>query len=300
VRRLGARWRAVAPSQTAEAARDAVSRAQAALSDDHRKGAERQLLGLLDELVPAIDSWAARAAGAVEERPLSAAAGIVGMWGELCDIDVERESMEELLIWHAAHADAALAAALSGCTSAAELADGVAASMAAAPLPRPDWWRRLARRAPSGLGDRGHLSVQRGSAIVLERPPPAEAEGVTSAAGDYSTNLGELVHGDRLTLRWPLPMPGQVAVLHAAAGEAAGEASLSVLLPEDPSEMLSRRAGEVVEVVGEVARVSEGPEHGLVVLWGPELLPPTWAHDAVRRGRLPPDVRPWLYRYRVS
>ena len=38
-------------------------------------------------------------------------------------------------------------------------------------------------------------------------------------------------------------------------GEAAGEASLSVLLPEDPSEMLSRRAGEVVEVAEGFATV---------------------------------------------
>lgn len=285
MRRLGARWRPVAPEAAAEAARDCVSRAQAALSDDHRPGAERQLLGLLPLLVPAIDSWAAAEAGDADERPVSAAAGLLGLWDELPDIDVERESIEELLIWHAAHAEP------SQPLGEAELR----AALAAASLPRPDWWRRLARRAPSGLGDRGHLIVQRGAQIVLERPPPDQ-----ESATDYTTELGKLTHGDRLTLRWPMPMPGQVAVLHAAAGASPGEASLSVLLPQDPSEMIPRRAGEVIEVVGEVAPVPEGPEHGLVVLWGPELLPPTWADDAVRRGRLPPDVRPWRYRYHVS
>jgi hypothetical protein len=63
---------------------------------------------------------------------------------------------------------------------------------------------------------------------------------------------------------------------------------------------VARRQNELVEVVGELSAVSGCSEHGLVVLWGPELLPPSWAAEVVARRRLPPAARVFLYHYTVE
>ena len=83
------------------------------------------------------------------------------------------------------------------------------------------------------LGDRGYVTVQRGSQVVLERPPPSALAALPTAAEEdaWSSDLGRLFHGDRLTLRWEMPVPGKLAVVHVAGDSP--EAELSLLLPGD-------------------------------------------------------------------
>lgn len=303
--RLAAGWRPVLPPQLADAAADCVVRAQAALLDEHVEGALRQMLELYDLLVPPLDAaMQARlqaAMAATEQRdgqaaPISAAAGLCGLWDELPDVDVEHESIEELLVWHAGGVDPAEASAQPAGRSE------VAAALAALPRPRSHWWRRLSRRAAGGLGDCGHITVQRGSLTVLERPPPAAKRALAAVSSRrtyrWSSELGSFFDGDRLTLRWPMAQPGQLAVVHAL--EEGPDAELSLLLPKDPSEAEARRQHEIVELTGELDLVDDHLEHAMVVLWGPELLPPSWASALVARRQLPPEVRVWLYRYTVK
>ncbi len=305
MRRLHSGWRPIVSSAVAEQARDCVARAQAALLDEHDSGALRQILCLHDLLVPPLDAWVrSQAAKSGQDDgqavAMSAALGLFGLWNELPDIDVERESIEELLVFHAAHVDSSFFPDGQG---TALVPEQLEAALRKLPRPRSRFWRRLARRASGSLGDRGYITVQRGSTVVLERPPalsgsePAAAESGNEESSDYCSDLGELRAGDRLTLRFAMPLPGQLAVLHAAGD--GYEAELALLLPQSVSEAVVRRHQEIVEVAGEIFAVPHCPEHGLCVLWGPELLPPSWGREVVLRRQVPPQARVFLYRYTV-
>lgn len=292
--RRTAGFRSVVSTEIGEAARDAVAAAQAALLDDHRLGAQRQMLRLYELLVPPLDAWMGQQIGDSRDgAPMSAAAGLLGLWEELLDVDVERESIEELLVFYAGRVDPASPAA-----QVSSPAD-VEALLAAAPRPEARFFRRLERRAAGSLGDRGHLSVQRGAQLVLERSPPAPDGEAPFGDPPWSCEIGDFLDGDRLILRWSVPLPGQVAVLHAAFSSETSEPELSLLLPQDSGEAVVRRHNEIVEVIGELSALSQRPFHALIVLWAPELLPPSWASEAALRRRVPPDARMFIYRYTV-
>ncbi len=298
MRRLGQAWQPIVSAERIEAGRDFVARGQAALQDEHVEGALRQMMALYDLLVPPLDDWTQKrleAENLLEDAaPLSAAVGLLGLWDEILDIDVERESIEELLIFHAAHAN--FEALLPPPSTRAQLE----AALRSMPKPRSSWWRRLVRRAAGGLPDGGYITVQRANAIVFERPPPLPAATAQNFSSDdaQGIRLGAFCDGDRFTLRWPMALPGQLAVVHAV--ENSDVAELSLLLPQDSSEAVSRRHHEVVEVSGELVAVPGCSEHGLAVLWGPELLPPAWPGEALVRRRVPSEVRALLYRYTVA
>jgi hypothetical protein len=95
-----------------------------------------------------------------------------------------------------------------------------------------------------------------------------------------------------------MPLPGKLAVVHATGD--GYEAELSLLLPQDPSEAVTRRHHEIVEVVGELQAVPHYLEHGLIVIWGPELMPQSWANEVVVRRLLPSESRVFRYRYTVQ
>jgi hypothetical protein len=292
--RRPAGFRSVVSVEIAEAARDAVAAAQAALLDDHRRGAERQLLRLYELLVAPLDDWMRRRIGEADDGAvMSSAAGLLGLWEEILDVDVERESIEELLVFYAGRVDPATPAAQA--TTAAD----VESLLARAPRPEARFFRRLERRAAGSLGDRGHITVQRGAQLVLERAPAMPDGEAPFAEPSWSCEIGDFIDGDRLILRWSVPLPGQVAVLHAAFSSDASEPELSLLLPQDSGEAVVRRHGEVVEVIGEVSALSQRPFHALIVLWAPELLPPSWAGEVALRRRVPPDARLFVYRYTV-
>ena len=246
--------------------------------------------------MPALDEALLR------ERPdageaLSAGAGPLGLWRGLRGLGIEQAPAAELLLFYAALADEtedSLSPVLTAEAQEEQWAQ-LEARLRGEPLPRPSWWRRLARSGAGGLGDRARLQVQRGALIVLERlpPPPEEAD-----ADLFETDLGELAAGDRLTLQLPAPLPGRIAVLHAVGDEE--EAELSVLLPASAAEEAPRRALEVIEVSGEVEPVAGTGERSLIVLWAPELLPAGWYRQVAPRRRLPPEARLWRYRYRVG
>ena len=295
--RRTAGFRPVVSPVIAEAARDAVAGAQAALLDDHVLGAQRQMLRLYDLLVPPLDAWMhERLTGRISDgaASVSAAAGLLGLWDEILDVDVERESIEELLVYYAARLESDAAAAQLSTREEVE------AQLAVAPRPQARFWRRLLRRAAGSVGDRGHITVQRGGQVVLERAPPLESEPAELGEdAPWSCEIGDFLDGDRLILRWSVPLPGQVAVLHAAFANDESEPELSLLLPQESGEAVVRRPNEIVEVMGELGALSQRPFHGLVVLWVPELLPPSWASEVTVRRRIPPDSRLFLYRYTV-
>jgi hypothetical protein len=304
VRRLGSRWRPLCDPLTAEAARDLIARAQAALSDDHRAGAERQLLRLYDLLVPVLDEWALSKSADAE----SATPGLLDLWLELPDIDAERESIEELLLWYAAHrseaggTQAAIAPAQDEAERSAQRG-WLEQALRAAERPTSQWWRRLTRRAAGSLQDCAHLTVQRGAQVVWERPPPPGPK--VGNAAEATTQLPTLQPGDRLTLRFAVPAPGRVLVLHAL-GDVRG-ADLEQVLPapeEDrDGEGVPRRAHELIEVVGEIAAAvatGGGDEHSLILLWGPEQLPPSWGHEVLARRSVPTGCRLYRYCYSVA
>lgn len=316
MRRLGSRWRPVVSADIAEQARDLIVRAQAALSDDHVLGAQRQLLLLYDLLVPPLDAWAlGRSADATSVTP-----GLLGLWGDLPDIDAERESIEELLVWHTGYCDLSVLPAVATQPvlvrpDAASTDDESAAqrrwlqdALVQAETPQTHWWRRFSRRAQGPLGDCAHISLQRGLTIVSERAPAArggaDPEGASPGGGDLdaTTSLGTLQAGDRLTLRWTVVLPGRVLVLHAIGD--AGAADLSLLLPgPDGVEEAVRRAHELVEVVGEVEPATSeqgGCEHSLILVWGPEMLPPGWGNEVLTRRCVPVGTRLWRYVYAVE
>lgn len=284
-----------------EAGRDLLVRAQAALLDQHPAGARRSLLELHDLLVPFLD----RALGQTGKEGPSSRAGMLGLYRELPDIDAERESLPELLLRHAAALE--VEAPESGLPELDR--EALRALLEREPAPRSLWWRRLCRGAAGPLGDRARVQVQRGDQVILERLPAAEGRVAGADGPDYSprglplpsswrTELLPLRHGDRLTLQLLLPLPGRLAVLHALSDETEEAAELALLLPQQPGEEAPRRALETVELVGEVETAAG--THALVPIWVPELLPAAWAEQALSRRRLPPQARPWFYRYRVS
>lgn len=290
-----------------EEAKTLATRAQAALLDDHLEGALRSFLQLHELLVPAADAWVAAHAARVGSSgppPLSSAAGLIELWQDLPDLDCERGSISEALLGHAAESggdldpdgdedDELFALALDAPTLVRQAA-WLQSRLRALPVPRSRYFRRLARRARGGLGDRARVVIQRGPTTVLERLPAPEQ---TPPSGSFTTYLGSFQHGDRLTLQWQNPLPGQVAILHAVGDEQ--DAELTVLVPEHESESAPRRHHEIIEVVGELLHLP-GATHALVILWVPELVPPRWVQDVLARKALPPDARIWRYRYEVD
>lgn len=302
MKRLGSRWRPLLAPPVAELARDLVARAQAALSDQHRSGAERQLLQLYDIAVPPLDDWAlSKSADAHSVAP-----ALVDLWYELPDVDAERESVEELLLWNAGHRDESVLppAAMAPAQSESERAsqrDWLQRALREAPEPRSSWWRRLIRRAQGPLGDCAQITLQRGNTIVLERSPAPNGSSVDPEA---TTALGPFQTGDRLTLRWQVALPGRVLILHAVGDEES--ADLDQLLPapesDSRSEGVPRRSQEIVELVGELteARSRTGTQHSLLLIWGPEMLPGTWGQDVLTRRCVPVGSRVWRYSYSVG
>ncbi len=307
MRRLGPRWRPLCEPLVAEEARDLIARAQAALSDDHRAGAERQILRLYDLLVPAIDDWAlSKSADAESVTP-----ALLALWHELPDIDAERESIEELLLWHAANAaetpavaspDALASAPAQEDTDRAAQRSWLEQALKSAALPASQWWRRLTRRAQGPLSDCAHLTLQRRSQVLWERPPPsAPAPGEATEA---TTHLGVLQPGDRLTLRFAVPAPGRVLVLHALGDRQSADLEQILPAPDDnEGEGVPRRAHEHIEVVGEIETAvasGGGREHCLILLWGPEQLPATWGSELLSRRSVPTGSRLFRYCYDVA
>lgn len=292
-----------------EQAQTLATRAQAALLDEHKDGALRSFQALHELLIPRADAWvAAQVAGLEGDKEqavpelLSSATGLLGLWRELPDLDCNRDSVIEALLRQAAQADGVEEAGVEAGTYALALdAETLARQvkelqeqLRAEPLPRSHYFRRLARRARGGLGDRARVQVQRGALTVLERLPAPDS---TAPAHDFTTALGEFQAGDRLTLQWQNPLPGQVAVLHAVGDEQRAE--LSVLIPQLESESVPRRHHEIIEVVGELSHVPAA-FHSLLILWVPELVPPRWVSEVLLRHSLPPDARVWRYRYEVA
>lgn len=290
-----------------EPARVLATRVQAALLDEHKEGALRSFQALHELLIPRADAWAAAQAtglGRAEEETgpelLSSAIGLLGLWRELPDLDCNRDSVILALLHKAAQADGpedagarVYAPALDAETLARQVTE-LQEQLRAEPLPRSHYFRRLARRARGGLGDRARVQVQRGPLTILERLPAPDS---APPAPDFTTALGEFQAGDRLTLQWQNPLPGQVAVLHAVGDEQ--QAELSVLVPQLESESVPRRHHEIIEVVGELAHIA-GAFHALLILWVPELVPPRWVSEVLVRHSLPPDARVWRYRYEVA
>lgn len=285
-----------------EQAKTLATRAQAALLDDHLEGALRSFLALHELLVPLLDGWVAAAAaratpaGETSAPPLSSAAGLLGLWLDLPDLDGERESIGEALLGHAAEVEddgeGPYTLALDAETLARQ-ATWLLGRLRALPVPRSRYFGRLARRARGGLGDRARVQIQRGAVTVLERLPEPEQ---SASSRSFTTYLGSFQHGDRITLQWQNPLPGQVAILHAQGDD--HDSELTVLVPELDSEAAPRRYHEVIEVVGELLHVP-GATHSLLILWVPELVPPSWVQQVLFRQGLPPDARLWRYRYEV-
>jgi hypothetical protein len=98
-----------------------------------------------------------------------------------------------------------------------------------------------------------------------------------------------------------VPLPGQLAVLHSSGSVQI--ARLDMVLPETVSEEVVRRQHEIVELSGELAteRNPDGSiaEQSLVVVWVPEVMPPSWMVDKLLRQGVPPEARVWRYLYRV-
>jgi hypothetical protein len=301
-----------------EAAKTLVAQAQAAIEDGHLEGALRALLGLHAEVVPALDRLAAAellTRGVDVAAGLSTVLGVLALWDELPDIDAEREAIAELIVRRAAAAEslpdgadpegAPLGLALSDELVAAQAA-WLREQLQARGVPRARWWWRMFRRARGGTGDCARVVVQRGALTVFEREPAGDEDAARSALPraepvDLTTPLGRFRAGDRLTLQFQVPLPGQIAVLHAAGD--AHDAELSLLVPQHDGEAVARRHHEIVEVVGELSCTpgpAEGGEHSLVVLWAPEIVPPRWALDVIERRRVPPDARTWRYTYSVE
>ena len=335
----GFRGAAAALRHLEEAAKTAAVCAQAALSDDHRAGAIRHFLQLHELLVPALDGFVVEQLRQrqPDAEPLSTASGLLALWQELPDLDIERESLTERLAFHTAQAEESTDEEVDAPQSAAELQPALKPEVIAAqqgwlqdllshgPLPRSHYYRRLIHRAHRPLGDLARIQVQRGALTLFERlPTPPDLLGSSTASlqqspnREYSTWLAQFQPGDRLTLQWQLPLPGQVAVLHAASDEP--DAELSILLPQSEAEAVARRQGELIEVTGELSfepspallsspvAAAQGPshwpqqpavQHSLLLLWVPELVPPRWVHDVLARRTLPPEARLWRYCYSV-
>ncbi len=291
-----------------EPARDLLARAQAACADGQRGAAVRAFVELHEMLVPPLDALVEKRSGRSSDGQLgSSCVGLLGLWDELLDIDVERENLIELLAQHAAQFSPTnvppppdgLAHHDGVATAQAEWLLRVLADRE---LPTHSWWRRLARRARGPLGDRARITVERrhadGSVVrVFEHLPQPGTDDDLFATSQF----GPLHAGDQLTLAVQIPLPGQIAILHVVGD--AQQARLEVVLPESANEAVVRRHLEVVELHGELAgeRQSDGKfaDQALVVVWVPEVMPPTWIVDMQMRQGVPPEARIWRYCYRV-
>jgi hypothetical protein len=165
-------------------------------------------------------------------------------------------------------------------------------------IPQRQWWRRLTRRAHGALGDRARLTVERASVVIFEHLPDPNAPSSQTA----TTSIGELRTGDRISLAVQVPLPGQLAIVHATGDSQ--HANLDIVLPETVSEAVVRRHLEVVELHGELAahKLADGQwaEQALIVVWVPEVTPPSWIVDMRLRHGVPPESRVWRYLYGVS
>lgn len=289
-----------------EPTRDLLLRAQAALGDGQRGAMVRAFVELHALLLSPLDALVEKRSGrGPDDSPGSALLGLIGLWDELPDIDVERENLIELLAQHAATPPAFDVPPPDGLAHH----DGVSAAQRAwldqvlsvRACPTPQWWRRLSRRARGPLGDRARLTVERTQDATVRRifehlPRPGTDDDWTA-----TTDLGELCAKDQLTLAVQVPLPGQIAMLHLCGDSQT--ARLDVVLPETPSEAVVRRHLEIVELHGELAteRLPDGSiaDQALVVVWVPEVMPPSWIVDMQLRFGVPPEARIWRYVYRV-
>lgn len=280
-----------------EPARDLAARAQSACDEGQRGAMLRAFAELHALLIPAIDALVEK------QSTVSACLGLLGLWDELPDIDVERESILELVAMHAASSDS---------PSTLPIPEGLATevvvmaaqqlwlqqSLADRAIPQRQWWRRLTRRAHGSLGDRARLTVERASVVIFEHLPDPNAPSPQTA----TTSIGELRTGDRISLAVQVPLPGQLAIVHATGDSQ--HANLDIVLPETVSEAVVRRHLEVVELHGELAahKLADGQwaEQALIVVWVPEVTPPSWIVDMRLRHGVPPASRVWRYLYRVS
>lgn len=289
-----------------EPSRDLLLRAQSACSDGQRGAMVRAFVELHALLLPRLDALVEKRSGLGSDEALgSACIGLVGLWDELPDIDIERENLIELLALHAASPPVVDVLPPEGLAHHEGIATAQAAWLAQVlgerALPAAQWWRRLARRARGPLGDRARITIDRKESETVQRicehlPRPGSDDELAA-----TTSLGELRAGDQLTLAVQVPLPGQIAILHLCGD--AQTARLDVVLPETVSEAVVRRHLEVVELHGELAteRHSDGnlADQALVVVWVPEVMPPSWIVDMQLRFGVPPEARIWRYCYRV-
>lgn len=282
-------------------------------------------------LVPAMDELLQTCGpGAPSPEAVSAGVGLLGVWDALLDLDPERENPLELLWLYATRvADTLLSVAPAvappprllhpeGLAPDPAQAEWLQKTLSERAWPRSLWWRRLTQRARGPLGDRARVVVERPSgglsgavSRVLEHLPT-----FVDDTEDWSSDLGLLQSGDQLTLEVQVPLPGQLAVLHAVGDDQ--HAEIEVVLPEHVSEWVVRRHLEVVQLCGQIACLpppgppdtAEGqPQaqasqpvamHALIPVWVPEVMPPTWVADLSRRKSVPPEARVWQYRYQVN
>ncbi len=291
-----------------EPARDLVARAQAACIDGQHGAVVRAFVDLHGLLLPPLDALIEKRSGRGSDGQLgSACVGLLGLWDELLDIDIERDDLIELLGQQAAQCLPPTEPLLpDGLAHHDGVATAQAAWLAAVlsdrALPTHKWWRRLGRRARGPLGDRARVTVFRkqsdGSVVRVHEHLPRPDSDEDLAA---TSQLGELNAGDQLTLAVQVPLPGQIAILHMVGD--AQQARLHVVLPEAVSEAVVRRHLEVVELHGELAceRLPDGAvaDQALVVVWVPEVMPPSWIVDLQLRFGVPREARIWRYCYHV-
>lgn len=284
-----------------ESAKDLIARAQTASDDGQRGSMLRTFAELHALLVPSIDALIER------QSTVSSALGLLGLWDDLLDIDVERENILELLTVYAAQLEAPESWPLpDGLSTQADIFAAqqtwLTDVLTHRAHPKRQWWRRLTRRARGPLGDRARLTVERSALRIFEHLPSLDEASSQTA----TTRLGSFQAGDRMTLAVQVPLPGQLAIVHACGDEST--ASLDVVLPETVSEADVRRHHEVVEVHGELSAhtlSASAPlderfaEQALIVIWVPELMPPSWIVDMQLRYGVPPEARVWRYLYRV-
>lgn len=298
-----------------EPARDLLTRARTAYEDGQRGALVRAFLELHTLVVPKIDAIVEKqvAAQTTDERPTSCCIGLLGLWDDLPDLDIEREHPLEVLATHAA--DLSL---LEPTTSPIFVAqhptdllaqtEWLATALGEREWPVTKWWRRCSRRARGPLGDRARIMVSRtetsadgSTSVVRVLSHLPDPESVQLGLPNATTDLGEFWTGDELSLAVQIPLPGQLAIFHAVGSSDSAE--LEVVLPDRPSEVVVRRQSEVVEICGTLAEKKLGDgtvaEQALVAVWVPEVMPPSWIADMEQRKGVPPEARIWRYRYRV-
>lgn len=297
----------VLPHEALEQAKDVLLRAQAAQIDGHLDGMVRQFECLYDLLVPPLDAFV----GEQTDEAGSVCAGLCVLWEDLLGIDVERDNPEDLLIEAATwieydhHPPVAGARPTTQAERDAQIA-WLGQTLQKLGVRQSGLWRRLMPPQREGLHDCAHIQVIRGGNLCFERAPLWQATDphVLSAATDlrvaerrFSTHLAPLRGGDRLTLRWEMPLEGRAALLHTT--ECAEDSAVSVLLPLSATEAAVRRQGELVELCGELEALAPNTLQSVVLIWGPEQLPPSFGDEVVARQRIPPVCRAWRYCFHV-